>query len=287
VAITLERLNEDIGVCLCNVGEALEAQGAFEEAAVIYQGFTDTHASTVEHRATAQANCALAWKRAGEYEVSEEASVEALYLQSRIKPLDFADVSTLRALSNLINMYFEWVRKDIRPGEDADETRWVDSLFLALLYIAGFQPPSVALSEYILSEWGPLFVILLAPRFRTKKRANQAIIAACSSSSVSIFRARILSCKDPEMVYFTNTESIQLEKDFKDEKTTRKLARENHFGPRCCGGCHRQEEHIPFQRCSCKQVSYCGVQCQISHWKMHKLTCTHYTKTKKADKSKK
>lgn len=94
----------------------------------------------------------------------------------------------------------------------------MECLLLALLYTSGFKPPFSAFSDTILSECGPDHVCMLAPKFKTKKGAKQAIMFACESSSVDTFRSRLLSCKHPQMVSFTNNTRIRLEKNIKDEK---------------------------------------------------------------------
>ena len=91
IALTLQQPNAAIGMLLTCVGKALEPQGRFEEAASVYQDVVDAYAPTLDERAKQQGNCALAWKRAGKYEVSEEACVKTLYLLSRMSHLSMAD----------------------------------------------------------------------------------------------------------------------------------------------------------------------------------------------------
>lgn len=169
VAFALNRPNAEIGNYMAQCCESLEALGNFAEAASVYQDVVDNYADTIEERATQQGNCALAWKRAEQYERSEEAYVAAFHLLSIMDPLHFDGESTNCALSNVIQMYYEWVRKD-NAGKTS-MNRLVDSLLLALLHTAGFRPPTTSFSHVILSECGTRFVRMLALQYQSRKAA--------------------------------------------------------------------------------------------------------------------
>lgn len=142
VAFTLQRPDPDVCRCLSRVGEALESQGAFEEAAAIYQNIEDLYASTLDERAAAMGNCALAWKRAGNNEVSEEIYVKKLCLFSRMNLLDFADDRTGQVLSNVIILYHDWVYKQAHPDEASEDTDGVLSPCCTLVHCR------ISVSEY-------------------------------------------------------------------------------------------------------------------------------------------
>lgn len=186
-------------------------------------------------------------------------------------------------------MYYEWVHQHVLPGE-APETQCVNSLLLALLHTAGFQCPTTAFSDDILTGFGPDFVPLLSPRFKQREAAKKAVICACRASTVNAFRSIILSTKRPDLVSYTNDEGGRLEKDIAGEKKlARKAAKENHFPsvPRLvCSNpaCAKEEEQSSFQRCPCQEVCYCCKACQVANWPTHKHICRDRAAKKKGKK---
>lgn len=285
VAFTKRRTAE-IGALLSHVGEALEALGKFEKAATIYQDVTDTYASSLDEKAKLQANCALAWKRAGNYEASEEANVKALYLLSTMKRIDFADELTHQVLSNLLSMYCDWVLEERRPGDPSDN-RLVDAILSGLLYTAGLKKLR-STSNQVFALGGSKYAQFLAAKYTSKKAAKRAVVFACEASTAAVFRTRILSCKHPQKSMVIPN-SFRLEKDIGSEKkTARNTARGLHFVPRTCSNpqCSEKEKQEElFRKCPCKDACYCCKSCQVSHWPVHKLRCEYQAK-KKGDKKK-
>lgn len=42
-----------------------------------------------------------------------------------------------------------------------------------------------------------------------------------------------------------------------------------------CDGCDKTQSH-PMKRCGgCKNVQYCGTECQVNHWVKHQPACVH------------
>ena len=151
VAIRQNQSNTCIGICFNSVGEQLEANGKYEDAAKIYMQMTTLYFkhSNEEMRATGYVNAGLAYKYAGDLDLAEQCYVNSWHLASH---LAFEDPSFSCLINNMLALYGGCSSERKRNCEVNTGKENLHLIFCALLKTAGCRNSRVFEQNAMIAE---------------------------------------------------------------------------------------------------------------------------------------
>lgn len=193
-AITAKACDSDKMVHnLLMVGKVLEALGRFGEAARVYR---EVAGSWSDHPDLAK-TCyfaAVAFMRNNELEDAENQFVAALHWDWKKSPHRWELNSG--ETTNFIDEFAMMLYCKARALLQRDDEK-VEAAFSGLLVAAGYQPTQSHYCRELFLLWQPQSLRMLKPKFRARKRAMGALVAAVQRPSVANFRQVLCSCLNP------------------------------------------------------------------------------------------
>ena len=151
VAIRQNQSNTCIGHCFNSVGEQLDANEKYEDAAKIYMQMTTLYFkhSNEEMRATGYVNAGLAYKYAGDLDLAEQCYVNSWHLASH---LAFEDPSFSCLINNMLALYGGCSSERKRNCEVNTGKENLHLIFCALLKTAGCRNSRVFEQNAMIAE---------------------------------------------------------------------------------------------------------------------------------------
>lgn len=268
-----------VGIAQTKVGEALEATGELNDAALLYRHTAETYfdpTRAIDWHSNLQEFSALAYKRDNQLAKAEEGYIRALHFRRRCaceggRAWDLNEPKTTNLLCNFLIMM------DSLHGDSGKRTRKVCEgeifpVFVALLFTAGFQ--GAGLSHGLVNELGSAQVSLLKGEIRSnRERALAALVAATECPEKAHFYDAMARCVPANV-------SIQVGETHKRDWAAERLSgiqdAQNTLGTgvdvpvidmHMCGykGCNSENgPSMTLQTCPCKTKGYCSKQCQVS-----------------------
>lgn len=283
LSLYLGRDDEGIGKSFNSLGEALEANGKFYEAGLIYQEGAKLVSAEL-FVCHLHLNSGLAFKRATDYENAEKEYAASFQLAMSISNGDLNSDLTDTVITNFLVLYDEWIREigDGNSGSIATGVELLFPTFAALLFLARFEAQQGGLCQQVVKKLGKSYSKHnLKSSISSRPAAKRALISAASSPDVQTFRAKILECLHPKSTTVTNIqgggrrsgqskENVQHARDMVRESAPMQFGKETVVLCSQAGCCNRGTN---FKRCPCKVTSYCSKACQTAHWRNHKKTC--------------
>ena len=279
LVINHQQNHMSIGRKQVGVAEALEGQGRFADAAVLYQHVGEKYytesASLITHAMT-QEYAALAFKRDGQLEKAEKMYVRALHFRRRSAGSNWNlnDMFMTNLLTNIVVLYMQLQRKKRGTGP-------IELIFYALLYVAGFQAGNGGYSEQMVKETGRDGVKFLKPEYRRQAKAMEALVEATATPDISKFHLVVKGCKlDNLNISITVTTNMSDEErrriDLEGAQdtiglNTARIEEIHRCGYRPCSSSHTNVSAL--KSCPCKTKSYCQKSCQVADWPVHKKVC--------------
>lgn len=267
----LERFNY-----LANVGRALEAMKAFDQAGNFYIESChqfDPAFDQDRDRIKFTLYAGLAMKFARQLELAEEYFMEALRKHHTV--LSGGAKSCFDPNTNLESHIWNQLL-DLYLGSDIDsETNNLAHILLGLLLQCGWENPACVTSLNVVRDM-PQTVLL--PEYQTKAAANRALFAAfAATESRENIRRSVLAVASPQAASkkLGGSKSAEGSKVVSRQKGVRRVLKEGRRSGRVlpvCVVCLKSTEED--LRCPCQTVNYCCRDCQVQDWKAgHKKTC--------------
>lgn len=256
----------------CGLGEALEAKGFHEQAALVYAE-AGRHLHLAKHPKTYSfmVNAGLASKRHGDYETAEYYYCLALQSLSFECEHDEYKKDVFHALTNLFLMYY-----------DVESTPLNLLATLAHLLCASGGDPGGDIKRSSVMNTRPLKAVYKNASEEQMCRVLQSIIE--KATSVSEMRAAILGCCDPRVAIIdmgTKT-GARNTRESKDHARNFLRGGDQRFAGyiACCSACGERKQEKKLLICVCSSTYYCDKACQKDHWPQHKPECTAIRKVK-------
>jgi len=258
---------------LSHLGEALESDEQYAQAAVVYETMVDVIEDPQEI-ATSWSWAALAYKRAEEYDKSEMASLESLHRFAQVRNDNWnalgSDYEAI-VVDNLLKLYAE--QEDDRIASyEMHATRLA---LTGLLVMAGTETGWTSQDDDNCRQ----FV-----KNMTHPKAIKALKKAIGSNDVATFRetlleqldtSKALTCKGP----LGNPPPKNKATSERTKQEAKRLVLNDIAATTLMRSCsnvacamHRTSTDSTKQ-CPCKTVSYCDRACQAAHWTEHKQVC--------------
>jgi len=300
IAINHKQTPSFIGRAFTHLGEALEAMGELNKAALLYRHTAETYhtpSRSMSDHAQLQEFSALAYKRDNQLAKAEEGYIRALHFRRRCTctaggAWDLNEPRTTLLLTNMLVMidalHNEKGRRSVKVGDGE-----VYPVFCALLFTAGFRASRGGVSHGLVQELGRDHSVMLNVEIRNHRgKALAALIEATAHPEKAHFYSVLAKCV-PQ-----NTR-IEVHSTFERDGAKERLAgienAQDVFGKnnsafvlnRCFYvGCPRETLHsVTLKTCPCKTTSYCQKSCQVADWPEHKKVCSWNAKRKKERKA--
>ena len=284
--VDLLQLDLDSAMTLVETGEELEANGKFDFAANVYiKAAAALKTSSIEKQWKVEEYAAVAFRRANELHKAEEWYLRALrnYMACNNNSLPIHHYDTVGIFSNFLYVY-RCMRERRGTSFLAKDDETMESVLIAILYSAGWNPPTGWCREAIVQS-GPLFQNMLKEEFRTKFGAQNILEESLLTGAAKNFRQKMLSCLNTFVSVVGGNEGIDRKQKKHDARSARQHTTASQAGStrlmKCgnpsCSSIHVADKHqTKLLHCPCKGVSYCGKECQKLHWKVHKKYCSFH-----------
>ena len=253
-------------VC-CQIGEALEAIGKYQDAGCAYYqaskffkpGSHDSQGGS--HVMNLIHNAGLAYKRNMQYELAGKYFIEALHygsqLSSSAKRWDFNERECSNVINSMLNNYNRRVREATLDGNTCNKVNSVFMSFLCLLYVSGFKS-STCCEEFRIGR--SMYNIVLKTQYRKKKIAKQTLFNALVTGNVEEFESSMERTTTPgtDKMHLQANMDMPTKKDIK--QASREQLRDNETIQATSSlflhQCTRCDKHLEnMLQCPCRTVS--------------------------------
>ena len=225
--------------------------------------------------------CARAFEKAGTYDRSYEAFIKSLSACMKYQgeaSFDLNEEFFHGVIESFIDMLCEWCSRETNQER---ENLLVG--FATLLAAAGYVPVPRQ-STYVSTS----YLEALKDAYKRKEKAKKAIRRSLRGSDVETFGEVILGCKSARRTMNLHVADgagskpsridTPIDTSYNMKNAQKTLLELSQGKPRLytlcgnpnCKTTSMRENHM----CPCEQIYYCGTDCQRSHWKVHRQTCT-------------
>ena len=280
--IQTKQSDDGIHSSLHGLAEALETLQCHGQAADIYEYCRVEHSARFSNklnRILTYNQQGLACLRNYDLVTAEEVFLQGfreLFEVFKARSLEQEKVKTMA--KNLRWVYHEHatrLKTTAGPSQEIPSSSEFYAVLSAVLFLAGLSDSS---SEGL--DPG-----VLQPCLRNRAAARKALCDAFQICSVELFRAKLSSWMSEGLTVDAPSAGANASiRDLRKEsaQNVRKDVREGKGCWHACS-CPSCDQTVVFEkllRCSkCKNAFYCGRECQVAHWKIHKLFCRQSTQS--------